>query len=103
MSTAPIASKDLGFCTTLRDAVRSKEGPLPSRDLGDDVHLAVRRNRLQPSVLVNFAVDRDRDAVFQMRLQGRVALTEDAQQLADVRRVDLDLALAARELRQRQG
>ena len=73
---------------------------LSPNDLRDHVHLAVRRDGFEPGVLEDLAVDRDRDAVAEVRLQVRVALTEGAQQLADVFGVELELALAARELRQ---
>jgi hypothetical protein len=63
------------------------------------VDLAVGRDGLEPGVLKNFAVDRDRDAVGEVGLEVRVALTEGAQQLADVFGVELELAFAARELR----
>jgi hypothetical protein len=45
------------------------------------VRLGVGRGRLEPRVLKDLAVDRDRDAVRKMRLEVGVALTEGAQQL----------------------
>jgi hypothetical protein len=77
--------------------------PSTSDDLGDDVDLAVGRDRFELGVLKDLAVDRDRDAVLEMRLEGRVALTEGAQQLADILGVELELAPAARVLRQPSG
>ena|SRR5919106_3073797 len=79
------------------------EFALTPHDLRDDVNLGVGRDGLEPGILKNFAVDRDRDAVGEVGFQVRVALTEGAQQLADVVGVELELALAARELRQSAG
>ena len=63
------------------------------------MHLAVRADRREPGVLEDLAVDRDRETVLEMRLERRVALAELAQQLADVAGVELELGLAAGELR----
>ena len=47
-------------------------------DLRDEVHLAARRDRLEPGVLKDLVVHRDCDAVCEVRLQVRVALTGGA-------------------------
>ena len=81
----------------------SWRGPLPAPDAGQQVDLAVRRNGFEPAVLVDLAVDRDRNALFELGPHRREAFTEDAQELADIRRLDVDFLGAPGELFQIAG
>src|SRR6266404_4712316 len=63
--------------------------PLSSRHARQDEHFAARRDRPEPVVAVDLAVDRHRDPAVDERLQLGMILAEAGQQLMDVRRLDL--------------
>ncbi len=65
--------------------------------------LAVRRNGFEPAVLIDFAVDRDGNALFELGPHLGKTFTKDAQQLADIGRLDLYFLRAAGELSQVAG
>src|SRR4030095_5466380 len=69
-------------------------------DLGEEKDLAVRTDRLEERVLVDLAVDGDRDALFEVRPHVGVKLGELVEELLDGRRRELKLGDALRQLRE---
>ena len=66
-----------------------------SRNLRHQVDLAIRIDCREERILVYCAVDRERDAVVQMRSELRIAFTQFCKQLAHVRGVYSRLAISA--------
>src|SRR5215212_4410369 len=70
---------------------------LPARQPRQKINLAMRGNRLEPCVPVNFAVDRYRKPAVDLRLESRIGLAEPGQELPDIGSLDLDALLPARK------
>jgi hypothetical protein len=79
---------------------RPDEEGTPAGDLRKEKHLAVGADRLEEGVLVDLAIDGDRHALLQVRLELRMQLGELLEELLDGRRRELELGDAPREARE---
>src|SRR5690554_5023212 len=75
-------------------------GKLTPRYLRQNVNLCIGVDLLEQSVLVDLAVDRDCEALFEMGREIREALGEEVEELVHAGGLDLELGYAAGELAQ---
>ncbi len=76
---------------------------LATGDLGHQMDLGARGDRLEQSVLKDLAVDGDRHPLLQMRRNARIARAERPEQLADSAGLQLELACAPHQAPQISG
>ena len=72
--------------------------PLATTDSRQQMDLAVRANRFEPTVLIDLTVHRHGDSLFELRPHLGEAFTENAQELADVGCLEVEFFGPASEL-----